>query len=56
MKKGMGVGHSLFLVEEQIQHPAATYMRSRTAAMVQDVRIVAAGVFQGMRSVIEDTA
>src|SRR5262249_31103142 len=36
----------LTLAEQQIHHPAATDMLARRAAMVQDIAIVAPGIFE----------
>src|SRR5262245_33840026 len=38
----------LFLVEEQVNHPAPPSMRTGRSAVGQDVGIVAAGVLQGI--------
>src|SRR5262245_32655564 len=40
-------GRSL-LAEDEIDHPAAAHMRAGPAAMVEDVRVCATGVFEGV--------
>src|SRR5438132_1130557 len=46
-KPSFGCGR-LLLVEKQVHHPAATNMLARLPAMVQDVGVGAAGIFEGV--------
>src|SRR5262249_21263206 len=41
-------GSGLFLPQHQIDHPAPANMLARLSAVVQDVGIVAAGIFEGV--------
>src|SRR5581483_3298217 len=40
---------TLFFSEQQIHHPAAAHMNTGFAAVVKDVGVIAAGVFQRVR-------